>query len=423
MRVRKTSRRTSLTHRHLSLTSLEQMNLKQVRKYILMIWKLKVALRSSPLPIEVRQVHDALVGVYLSVKFTDQDRNRTRTNDHHHVTIEEISDSDCRTRYLFTKEQLVRLHKALRLDRWPEVKLDNGSKFGSEEIMLIGLHRFVFPQRFCDMTSIYGRDWSALNRAFNWFCKYMRIHFSHLIYDNCEYWKPEFEYFAECVRKKVEEKSDGNIRFDPGSYCVFGFVDDTVIKTTRPGGGPCEEGPNAARFNTLIQMAFYSGYKKHHGIKYQTLELPNGLCMDAFGPCSFRQNDLEVLGLSNLNNRLADLNDVGGKQYKTYCDGIFPVLSHMLSKHIGATTREQRYENGIMTKIRIGNEWAYGITGNLFSLINWSYGLRLRQNREHANYFAVATILRNAHCCLNGSNISQYFNCYPPSLENYFGIE
>jgi hypothetical protein len=268
------------------------------------IWKLKIALKSSPLPVSVRVLYDKLVGMYLRIKMTDQDRNRTRTNNHHHLTIDEVSDSDCRARYLFTKEQLHRLHKALRLDRFPIVEMANGSKFGSEEVLLIGLHRFVFPQRFFDMTAIYGRDWSALTRAFNWFCKYMRINFSYLIYDNCEYWKPEFEYFTECVRKKVEEKSDGNIQFDPGSYCVFGFVDDTVIKTTRPGGGPCEDGPNAARYNTLIQMAFYSGFKKHHGIKFQTLELPNGLCMDAFGPCSFRQNDLEVLGLSDLNNRL-----------------------------------------------------------------------------------------------------------------------
>jgi hypothetical protein len=97
------------------------------------------------------------------------------------------------------------------------------------------------------------------------------------------------------------------------------------------------------------------------------------------------------------------------------------VLSHLLSKHTVDTTREERYENGIMTKIQIGNEWAYGITENLFKLLKWSYGLRLRQNPEHAHYYIVATILRNAHCCLYGNQISQYFDCRPPTLEQYFG--
>jgi hypothetical protein len=43
----------------------------------------------------------------------------------------------------------------------------------------------------------------------------------------------------------------------------------------------------------------------------------------------------------------------------------------MLSKHAGETTREERYENGIMTKIRIANEWAYGITESLFAMLKW----------------------------------------------------
>ncbi len=133
-----------------------------------------------------------------------------------------------------------------------------------------------------------------------------------------------------------------------------------------------------------------------------------------------RRNDLDLLGESELNDKIAALSVGELKQYKAYCDGIFPVLSHMLSKHTVETTRNERYENGIMTKIRIANEWAYGATENLFLILKWSHGLRLRQNREHAYFYLIATILRNAHCCLYGNQISQYFDCKPPSLEEYF---
>ena len=34
----------------------------------------------------------------------------------------------------------------------------------------------------------------------------------------------------------------------------------------------------------------------------------------------------------------------------------------------------------------------------------------------------MVMILRNAHCTLYGNQISEYFNCYPPSLEEYFGV-
>jgi hypothetical protein len=40
---------------------------------------------------------------------------------------------------------------------------------------------------------------------------------------------------------------------------VAGFIDDTVTRITRPGGGPAEEGINAERYNNLIQQAFFNG--------------------------------------------------------------------------------------------------------------------------------------------------------------------
>ena len=37
---------------------------------------------------------------------------------------------------------------------------------------------------------------------------------------------------------------------------MAGFIDDTVTRITRPGGGPAEEGINAVQYNTLIQQSF-----------------------------------------------------------------------------------------------------------------------------------------------------------------------
>jgi hypothetical protein len=139
--------------------------------------------------------------------------------------------------------------------------------------------------------------------------------------------------------------------------------------------------------------------------------------------CLYRRNDLDLLGDSDINAKLAALSAGLPKQYKASFDGIFPILSHILSKHVDETTREQRYEDGIMTKIRIANEWAYGITENLFKCLKWHYGIRIRQSSDHARYYITATILRNAHCCLYGNQTSQYFNCKPPTLEEYFGLQ
>ena len=170
---------------------------------------------------------------------------------------------------------------------------------------------------------------------------YIRTTFGYLISNNWDFWKGDMEEFTESIRKKMYEKSDGAIDYPPGSYLVFGFIYDTTIRTCRPGGGPAEEGENAERYSMLLQEAFYSGYKKHHGIKFQTVELPNGMCADLFGPKSYRQSDVDLLTASGLIHALFELTR-DGKQYSIYGDGVFPIVGNLISKHVGNTTREDR---------------------------------------------------------------------------------
>jgi hypothetical protein len=193
-----------------------------------------------------------------------------------------------------------------------------------------------------------------------------------------------------------------------------------VIKICRPGCVPTRKGIGAPRNNNFMQMAFYNKWKKHHGIKSQSVELPNGMTMDLFGPISFRQNDLQVLNRSQFNQRMEALQQ-GGKKYAVYGDGIFVTKSCLLRSYEGddLTVREKK-ENRVMTKIRIAVEWSFGLTGKLYKYVtNW-YNLKLRKTKDISSYYFVATLLRNAHVCLYGSQTSKYFECMPPTLEDYF---
>ncbi len=138
------------------------------------------------------------------------------------------------------------------------------------------------------MVFMYGKDWTQWNRACIWFVKYIVDNFSYLLIDNLAYWQPFFAMFADKISAKITEKSNGNIVYAPGTYNVAGFYDCTVTMTSKPGGGPAGAGVGAPRHNNLIQECFYNGWKKYHGIKYQSMELPNGMCADLFGPKSFR---------------------------------------------------------------------------------------------------------------------------------------
>jgi hypothetical protein len=65
--------------------------------------------------------------------------------------------------------------------------------------------------------------------------------------------------------------------------------------TCRPGGGPTRDGTDAPRNDSEIQRAWYNGWKKLHGLKWQTIDLPNRMNFKVDGPFSVRENDLNAL--------------------------------------------------------------------------------------------------------------------------------
>jgi len=249
----------------------------------------------------------------------------------------------------------------------------------------------------------------------------MLDNFSKLLTKALNYWLPYFPQFAEAIRAKISEYG---VDFARGSYFIFGFYDDTVLESRRPGARP--QYNSNLRNSNRIQESFYNGWKKHHGFKYQTLELPNGIAADVFGPRSFRRNDLLLLQESTLNDKIKNLQIGRNVQYKAYGDGIFPIQSHLIGKHTiipGNIINDRlKSENDVMTKIRICNEWSYGFTGALFPLVKDKYFTKIRLSPNSAYWYFVATILRNCYVCLYGNISTSYFDLQPPSLDEYFSI-
>jgi hypothetical protein len=252
-------------------------------------------------------------------------------------SIDSFSESECWIRFHILKSDLYRVLTCFNLSRFTEdtpIRLDNHMKFTGEELLMFSLERFSYPRKLFSFIDTYGRDWSAWSRAFKWFCLYIIGHYAWLIRDNFDYWKKYFPSFAEAISAKITEKSDGGIIFPGKSYRVAMFHDCTVTITCRPGGGPAEDGINAARFNGLLQQSFYNGWKHTHGVKYLSVEAPNGMCIDLYGPDSFRASDLDLMHASDLNLRLrvAQEDQPDDQQYKSYGDGIFPMLTHCIGK-------------------------------------------------------------------------------------------
>jgi hypothetical protein len=203
---------------------------------------------------------------------------------------------------------------------------------------------------------------------------------------------------------------------------VVGFIDNTVNATCRPAGGPARSGPNAPRNDPLIR-AFYNGWKKLHGLKWQTVDLPNGMNLHVYGPVSCRRHDLLNLRESGINEKLATLSGQLGVEYYVYGDSAYVtnVYDFVKARHEGDNlTPRQSLENRVLSSARECIEWDYGEVGKMWAITNYKYVLKMRK-MPIASIYLCALILRNAHATMNGSNASLYFNCEPPSFETWVG--
>lgn len=185
--------------------------------------------------------------------------------------------------------------------RIPEtVMLANRCQFTGLEILLFSLHRYSTAMRMEDAANlIFGRDNTQWSRAFSWFNNHMITNFAKLLISNFDYWIPHLSYCARMTRNCGSQ----HMELWPSVQAPSEFVRSSTVmyqKMTRPGGGGPM--PGQPRFDLLLQEAFYNGWKHHHGIKWQLVELPVGMCMDLFGPKSFKRHDIQVYRDSKLHS-------------------------------------------------------------------------------------------------------------------------
>ena len=207
-------------------------------------------------------------------------------------TLDSFSDEDFPLNFRFrSKDQLRRLLVAFQM---PTHLRDNyGHKFYIEELLLIVLFYLHYPQSSTDLSfkEIFGWPYWRVNIGVKLFFKWMVNNWAYLIYDNIKFWIPYLPLCAESIKNKLISigcpfDDEENIYFN-----VALFIDNVIWATCRPGGGPVNDGVNSPRNHPLIQQSFYSGWKMIHGLKWQTIGMPNGMMFHSWGPVSCRHND------------------------------------------------------------------------------------------------------------------------------------
>jgi hypothetical protein len=235
------------------------------------------------------------------------------------------------------------------------------------------------------------------------------------------FWLPYLESCSSKIQAKLSSIGcDFEDVHEINGFSIFGFIDNTMNSTCHPGGGPTRDGINAPRNDPLIQRAFYNGWKKLHGLKWQTIDLPYGMNYHVYGPSSLRRNDLWQYHESNINQKLATTQIWRQNQYKIYGDSAYIVLNdtHIRARHHHDNLSPREIlENRKMSSCREVIEWDYGNVRTMWAFVDYKKILKLRCKMDVGKLYLLTMILRNAHNSMNESNTSLYFNCIPPTFE------
>lgn len=172
--------------------------------------------------------------------------------------LEDKDEAECIADFRVEKHHIPVLADALQL---PDVfRYDQGTVCMGKEGLCVLLKRFAYPCRYSDMVPIFGRPVSEISMIGNTVMDWMFDTHKHRILEwNHNILNPlKLERYADAIFDKGA----------PLSNC-FGFIDGTVRPISRPGEN---------------QRVVYNGHKRLHGLKFQSVTLPNGLIGHLYGP-------------------------------------------------------------------------------------------------------------------------------------------
>lgn len=126
----------------------------------------------------------------------------------------------------------------------------------------------------------------------------------------------------------------------------FGFIDGTVRPICRPN---------------INQRVMYNGHKRVHGIKFQSVVVPNGLIANLSGPYEGKKHDRMMLNESGLLGDLELNANYMGQPLCLYGDPAYPLRRHLQAPYRNRhLTPAQQDFNTAICEVRESVEWLFG---------------------------------------------------------------
>jgi nuclease HARBI1 len=279
-----------------------------------------------------------------------------------------------------------------------------------ETLLLMVLFRMSRPRRLRkEMESFFGYNKSKISCGIRYMVDaWHSVAVKYL--DNPQIFQHRMlPYYAQLIFEK-----SGLVK------TVWGFIDGTLRKICRP---------------TYSQKFMYSGHKRAHGLKFQSVVLPEGLFGCMYGPVCGNRHDSYMLTISELSDKLklfmpdkdaqADENAGAPRPtvYSLYGDPAYPQSQYIFGgfRNPAAGTLEARW-NTEMSKVREVVEWGLANLIANWSFLDFKAGMRIFKSPV-SKYYVLAAFLCNLRTCYYGNQITENFDCNQTlSIDQYLAL-
>jgi hypothetical protein len=323
------------------------------------------------------------------------------------MLISDLNESDAINEFRMRKADLQEVANKL----WPkfsailqgekdEVQVRNGYKVPYETGFLILLYRLSRPRRLRpDMEKYFGIRRSRLSAIIATFSEvFYSVALPYL--SNPDIFHGHMPYYAELVSEKTGGLVDN----------VWGFIDGTLRKTCRP---------------SYFQRLAYSGHKRSHGIKFQSVIVPDGLIALMFGPVNGCRHDSYLLSASGVLQRLRQLMPEDGSNgiiFSLYGDPAYPQSRYLFGGFRNAAVGSPEAAwNTAMSRVRECVEWGFKEIIAQFSFLDFRASMKIFQSPV-AQYYVLGSFFQNIRSLKYSNQTASYFSATPMSLDTYLAL-
>lgn len=300
-----------------------------------------------------------------------------------------LSSDMCEEYFRFTSNEIVELIDALALPQ--TIITSDRHRVTIVDAVCIVLRRLSYPTRLSAIARQFHRTVSGISTISNHTISLLHRELCGTLQLSRGVLPVRAQQYAQAI----------SARGAPLRNCVA-FVDGTLRPICRPRRG---------------QQAAYSAHRRIHAMKFQAVTAPDGIIVALHGPIEGRHHDMYLLSDSRV---LLDWRACPAlSTYVMYGDSGYTITDHLIVPHCDNMTADKSAFNAMMSSLRVCVEWSFSYVTQNWSMNGFRYSSRAYLS-PIGTYYSLSVALANCLICMRGSSkTSLYFNCPPPTFEEY----